>query len=107
MEKVRKFRNPEVQTEGLSPAPASKTWDCMIVTNWLLCCAAGEGGLCASLLLAPRAAPGQGEDPGIPLLIHYFVAHGSSLQTKVQFIFRCSLYMDKDPNVADTWTCGL
>ena len=42
MNKVRKFPNPEVQATGAAElanwAPASKTHDCVIVTNWLLRC---------------------------------------------------------------------
>ena len=57
MKKVLRFPNPEVEAEVLSPAPASKTRYCAIVTNWLLCCAAGGGGLHAG---------SAGEDAGTP-----------------------------------------
>ena len=48
MKIVLKFPNPEAQAKVLSQAPTSKTQNCVIVTNWLLCCTAGGGRLCAS-----------------------------------------------------------
>ena len=65
MKKGLKFLNPEVQAEVPSRAPASKTWDRAIVTNWLLCCVAGRGGLYASPAARGRRwglrAPAAGE----------------------------------------------
>ena len=49
MKKVLKFPNLEVEAEVPSPAPASKTRDCVIFTNWFLCCVMGGGGIRVSI----------------------------------------------------------
>ena len=45
MKKVQKFPTSEELARVPSQASASKTWDCAIVADWLLCFVAGEGGL--------------------------------------------------------------
>ena len=46
-------------------------------------------------------------DHTIPLLIHYFVVHGSSLQKKSAPYIWCTLYMDKVRKLANTRKCAL